>query len=124
MLQHAPKAKSPTATPVEAVEAWIERQRKAGKWTDCDMQTAPKPKAVRQPSIWDEWGKVNTPTLIWRHIEEIGPVATAAIKNKILAQQVRHHCYKLEKSGQLVRVQVLITDSKGRAVSVMAWDKA
>ena len=124
MLQHAPKAKSPTATPAEVVEAWIDSKRKAGEWVECDPQVTPKPRAVREPSIWDDWGKINTPTLIWRHIEEIGPVATATIKNKILAKQVRHHCYKLEKSGQLVRVQVLITDSKGRVVSVTAWDKA
>ena len=94
LAKHSSRPKKSKIT-VADTDAWLKRHGNG-------MDRLKKTEKTSVGNIWSQYGKVNTQTLIYRHLNAYGEIVPSDIQNLSCRRSVHGQCQKMVKSGELV----------------------
>ena len=80
---------------VADTDAWLKKHGNG-------MDRLKKPSNAKAINVWADYGKVNTVTLIYRHLNIHGEIIPSDIQDMSCRRSVHGQCQKMVKSGELV----------------------
>lgn len=94
LAKHSSRPKKSKIT-VADTDAWLKRHGNG-------MDRLKKTEKTSAANIWSQYGKVNTQTLIYRHLNAHGEIIPSYIQDMSCRRSVHGQCQKMVKSGELV----------------------
>ena len=80
---------------VADTDAWLKKHGNG-------MDRLKKTEKTSAANIWSQYGKVNTQTLIYRHLNAHGEIIPSDIQDMSCRRSVHGQCLKMARSGELV----------------------
>ena len=94
LAQHSSYAKKSKIT-VADTDAWLKKHGNG-------MDRIKKPNNTKAVNVWADYSKVNTVTLIYRHLNAHGEIIPSEIQDMSCRCSVHGQCQKMVKNGELV----------------------
>lgn len=94
LAKHSSRPKQAKLT-IADTDAWLKKHGNG-------MGRLKKTEKTSAANIWSQYGKVNTQTLIYRHLNAHGEIVPSDIQDMSCRRSVHGQCQKMVKNGELV----------------------